>query len=81
MVNIKIKAHEKQWGKKMVAFAFREWRKQKAIFQYAWAAIENTLNIRVVKETFEFIAREMKEENLKARLRRTLSRIYGETYR
>jgi hypothetical protein len=62
-------------------FAFREWRKQKGIFVETWSGIENTLNLRVKKETFEYFAKEMKEENLKARFRRRLSRIYGETFR
>lgn len=81
MINIKIKAFQQQWGQKIIAFVFRQWKQQKTIFRQAWETIENTLNLRVLKETFEYLVKEMREQNLKARLRRNLDRIYCQTYR
>lgn len=81
MTNIRLKSFAKEWGKKMLKFAFKEWRSQTDIFIDTWTHLNNYYTYKIVKETFDYLSKEMKQEVFNAKLRKKLDRIYTKKYR
>jgi hypothetical protein len=81
MTNIRLKSFEKEWAKKILKFTFREWRNQTDIFIGTWTKLNSYYTNKIVKETFEYFSKEMKQEVFNAKLRKKLDRIYTKKYR
>jgi hypothetical protein len=60
MTNIRLKSFAKEWGKKVLKFTFREWKKQNEIFTNTWTKINNYYQNKILKESFDYFAKEMR---------------------
>ena len=81
MTNIRLKSFAKECGKKMLKFTFKEWRNQTDIFIDTWTQLNNYYTHKIIKETFDYLSKEMKQEVFNAKLRKKLDRIYTKKYR
>lgn len=49
MTNIKLKSFSKSWGKKLIAFVFKYWRKQTNIFIETWSKLDKKYHIKTLQ--------------------------------
>lgn len=81
MNNVKVKFFKRYWANMTCSFVMRRWREHKDEFVGQWKKVFHILESVSRKNSFLVVSEEMREEILRARLKKNLSKIYSKKYR